>query len=216
MNYIYYSVIFIIIICLFNYLINKNTLKKKRKKRRSKRNILTVKSIIKKKSKNNSILNFEPIVKKYDKYNVISKTYLKYVNKIDTDDHYLTWRYSGNDFKSNNSYNLILLPYKNKQNEFKIHLMDSLYLKQFYEKYNLHNSISRDQLKKIIFITSEYNCNKEQYLELEITLDNSNIYIIKASLWMNKGPVTYLHIDNKNKLYFEKGINQNVAKFIVE
>lgn len=157
----------------------------------------------------------KPIKKDYDKYNVIGKVYLKYINQIDGEDQYLTWRFGGNDPKDKTIYNLILLSYKNKQNEFKIHLDDYLYLKPFYEKYGLYNITMRDQLKQIVFATSDYNIHKEQYLELIKTVEDTNVYMIKASLWSNKGPYSHLHIDNKNKLYFDKGICQNVAKFMI-
>jgi len=94
-------------------------------------------------------------------------------------------------------------------------LEDYLYLKPFYEKYGLYNIALRDQLKQIVFATSDYNIHKEQYLELVKTVEDSNIYIIKASLWSNRGPYSHLHIDNKNKLYFDKGIGYNVAKFMI-
>jgi len=151
----------------------------------------------------------------YRKYNTINDISLKYIDKIDNEDYYVTWRYSGEDLLHNATYNLILLPYKNAQNNFQIHFEDHLYLKKFYEKYNLYNDFLKDQLKEIVFLTNDYNINKEQYLELE-KYQSDNIYIIKASLWSKKGPYSYLHIDEKNKLYFDEGINQNIAKFLLE
>lgn len=137
-------------------------------------------------------------------------TYLKCINHGNPDIQYLTWRFSGNDLENNNQYILILLSYKNKQNEFELHKEDHYYLKQFYEKHDLYNSLMQDQLDEIIFVTSKYNTNKEQYLEL---INYDDYYIIKASLWSSKGPYAHLHIDEKNKLYFDSGIHENIAKF---
>lgn len=152
--------------------------------------------------------------KTYDSWNVVGGSYLKYIDKINDEDYYLTWRYGGTDLKYDNKYNLILLSYKNKQNEFKVHLKDYLYIKPFYEKFNMYNDAMKDNLNKIVFATNDYNSNKEDYLELE-QLDDT-IYIIKGSIWAKRGPLSYLHIDDKNKLYFDQGINQNIAKFMIE
>jgi hypothetical protein len=152
--------------------------------------------------------------KNYDAWNQIGETYLRYIDQIDGEDQYLTWRFSGNDLQGNNAYNLILLPYKNKQNEFKVHLKDYLYLKQFYDKYGMYNDSMKENLNKIVFATNEYNTNPEDYLELEQIDDTT--YVIKGSIWALRGPLNYLHIDNKNKLYFDQGINQNIAKFTIE
>lgn len=160
-----------------------------------------------------SILENVPIT--YKKYNIIKNICMRYINQIDNEDYYLTWRYAGEDLLHNATYNLILLSYKNAQNSFMIHYEDSQYLKQFYEKYNLYNDFLEDQLNEIVFITSEYNVNKDQYLELEEHPD-TNGYIIKASLWSKKGPNSYVHIDDKNKLYFDVGINRNIAMFEIE
>src|SRR5271170_3723590 len=55
--------------------------------------------------------------------------YLKYIHQIDNEDVYLTWRYHGLDLLGNHTYILVLLPYKNKQNEFALHTNDTSYLK---------------------------------------------------------------------------------------
>jgi hypothetical protein len=71
----------------------------------------------------------------------------------------------------------------------------------------------KEKLNEQVFATSEYNTELGQYLELE--KDSDEEYIVKASLWLNKGPFSYLHIDHKNKLYFDEGIHKNVVKFKV-
>lgn len=161
------------------------------------------------KKKHYDDIDFTPLIipKKRNTY----QTYLKYIDKIDNNDFYLTWKYQGMDLLSNHMYGLVLLPYQNKQNEFILHMNDAKYLKQFYKKYNL--SIIDDKLNNITFITSDYNPNKDNYLELE-TID-TNVYVVKASLWWHKKPFYYLHINEKNKLYFETGINDNIAKFML-
>jgi len=162
-----------------------------------------------KKKKYDDEIDYMPLIipKKKKHY----QTYLKYNNKIDDNDVYLTWRYQGIDLQSNHIYTLVLLPYKNKQNEFILHINDAKYLKPFYQKYNLF--MLDDKLNSITFLTSEYNPNKDNYLEIELI--DINVYIIKGSLWMQKKPFSYLHINEKNKLYFETGINDNIAKFII-
>ncbi len=77
------------------------------------------------------------------------------------------------------------------------------------KKYNLF--VTDEKLNNITFLTSEYNPNKDNYLELE-AIDINN-YVIKGNLWMQKKPFYYLHIDEKNKLYFDMGINDNIIKF---
>ena len=76
------------------------------------------------------------------------------------------------------------------------------------------------ELDKIVFLTSEYNSNKEQYLEIEKFNQDENgedLYVIKASIWSKKGPNAYLHFDDKNKLYFEKEeIMDNIALFYLK
>ena len=85
-----------------------------------------------------------------------------------------------------------------------------------------HNTLSarmKDKLNELLFVTSDYNQNLEQYLELEKiqNINNNNLYVIRASIWLEKGPFSYLHLDDKNKLYFSEGFNQdNVAKFSIE
>lgn len=159
--------------------------------------------------KRNNFMNFMNFKKKTN-----SIVYLKYENLIDNEDHYLTWKFNGTNIQNKTEFVPVLLPYKNKQNEFELHIHDLSYLKPFYEKFNLYNKDSRESLKEMIYITSEYNINKEHYLELEKLSDN--LFIIKASLWSLKGPYSHLHIDEKNKLYFDEGIQNNVAKFIIE
>ena len=162
-----------------------------------------------KKKKQHYEIDYTPLIipKKRNKY----QTYLKYIDKIDDNDVYLTWRYQGMDLISNHTYGLVLLPYQNKQNEFILHMNNEKYLKQFYQKYNLY--MTDDKLNNITFLTSEYNPNKDNYIELESI--EQNIYIVKASLWWHKKPFYYLHINEKNKLYFETGINDNIAKFLL-
>lgn len=143
------------------------------------------------------------------KYKKKFQTYLKYCNELDDNELYLTWRYQGTDLLNNHIYGLVLLPYKNKQNEFVLHMNDAKYLRQFYQKYEI--TILDEKINGITFLTSEYNPNKENYLELEAI--DENIYIVRSSLWTHKKPFYYLHIDEKNKLYFETGINDNIAKF---
>lgn len=194
----------IAMLCLYSLMPSKKTKKSKRRKRKTKKH----------KPKLNFIdqLFFSQPLRQYDKYNVISKTYLKYHEKIIGEDHYLTWKYSGSH-QNKSTYNPILLPYKNKQNEFKIHNNDHIYLKQFYEKYNLYNSMSKMELDKILFITSDYNMDKEDYLEL--IKHGNNTYIIKASPWSRNIQLSYLHIDDKNRLYFDSVIKENVAQFMI-
>ena len=171
-----------------------------------------------KKNKKQLIKRVEtPLKKDYDKYNIIGNTYLKC--KIGDEDHYLTWRYAGRNIRNNHTYNLVLLPYKNKQNEFKTHVKDHIYLKAIYEKYGLYNVSMKDKLNEHLFVTSDYNQNLDQYLELEKIRDqnNDNIYLVRASIWLEKGPYAYLHLDDKNKLYFDNGSSQdNIAKFSIE
>jgi len=190
----------------------KSTNKKREKREKKEKDIGNIIDL-------SSLFDFKPIKKKCDKYNVVGKAYLKYIDQIDGEDNFLTFKFAGtqhcNKFRDKSAYNLILLPYKNKQNVFKVHLQDYLFLKPFYEKYGLYNITMKDTLNKIIFATSDYNINKEQYLELEKTIEDENIYLIKASIWYEKGPLPYLHIDDKNKLYFDQKINQNVAKFVI-
>jgi hypothetical protein len=138
---------------------------------------------------------------------------LKYHNQINGEDHYLTWKYTGTIFNKN-TYGLILLSYKNEQNKFKIHLNDHLYLKKFYEKYELYTS--NDDLDQIVFATCEYNTNDDEYLELIKDTNDEKAYIIRATIWSKNGPFSHLHVDYKNKLYFDKGINQNIAKWYID
>lgn len=209
--YIFYilGIVSILVICFFIISINKHR-RKKTRKHKSKRYYHPDMMLLL--DHNDETIN--TIKKKYDSWNIIGGTYLKYIHPIDGIDHYLTWRFGGSNLRNDNFYNLILLTYKNKQNEFKIHLKDHLYLKQFYEQYDMYNDMMKNDLNGIIFATNEYNTNKEDYLEL-IQLDDT-IYIIKGAIWANRGPSNYLHIDNKNKLYFDQGINQNIAKFTIE
>jgi hypothetical protein len=145
--------------------------------------------------------------KNYLKYNQIGETYLVY--NIEGEDHYITWRYAGQNIRDKMTYKLVLLSYKNKQNEFKVHLQDYHYLKKFHEQYGLYDESMKDELNEQVFATSDYNENKEQYLELD-KVDEE--YRIKASVWSEKGPFSYLHIDHKNKLYFDAGIHDNTIK----
>lgn len=149
------------------------------------------------------------------KLNIIEKLYLKLCNLSDSEEeYYLTWRYAGYDAKDNPSYRLILLSHKNNQNKFSIHFNDPCYLEKIYKKYGIYNNSINDELKSKIFATSKYNTNDEQYLEIEKFGENSDTYIIKANLWFNERPYSYLHIDDKKILYFTQGIdNDNIAKF---
>lgn len=226
MEYLHYIIIslFIISICCYclipNDETNKNKNKNGNKKRNNKKNNKQWYNI----HNNVDDANIFPLNifestknkrKNYDKYNIVGKVCLKYIEQINGEDNFLTLKFAGNDLTNKSTYNLILLTYKNKQNEFKVHLQDHIYLKPLYENYGIYNPSMKDTLNKIIFATSDYNINKEQYLELEKTLEDENIYIIKASLWYNKGPSAYLHIDNKYKLYFDRGINKDIAKFVI-
>ena len=69
------------------------------------------------------------------------------------------------------------------------------------------------QLNEMTYVTSTYNNNKDQYLEL-INIDENN-FIIKASLWCKKGADSYLHID-KGKLFFDSGMHDNIAIFTID
>ena len=174
------------------------------------------------------ILNFNKIKTKKNKWDKQLNNYyenksdigsdliicLKYINLIENEPVYLTWKYNGVNNINKTDFKLVLLPYKNKQNEFKLHLEDLVFLKSFYEKYNLYNKEIGKLLKKIVFVTSDYNINKDQYLELEKFSDN--IFIVKSSLWSLKGLYSHLHIDEKNNLYFDEGIKNNIAKFEIE
>lgn len=191
----YYAIGFLIVILiflLFIYFMKKN---KKSQKNIKKRNHKYKKPNFKK--------------KEYDRYNVIPESFL--TCKIDGEDNFLTWRYSGENIRNKKTYMLTLLPYKNKQNEFKIHINDHHYLKYFYMIYNLYDCHTDCQISNQIIAESDYNVNKEQYLELEKTLDDK--YYVRASLWSEKGPNAYLHLDDKNKLYFDQGINKNIIAF---
>lgn len=159
----------------------------------------------KKKHKKKSDKSYSAIIRDFLDNPIQSKkdiVYLKYK------DQYLTWKFAGSDLNDINSYNLVLLPYKNKQNEFKIHTKDYVYLKPFYEKYNLPDT----QLNEITFVTSSYNKNKGEYLEL---IETGGKYIIKASLWSKKGANAYLHLDS-GKLFFDSGIHNNIVEFTIE
>lgn len=156
--------------------------------------------------------------KKYRKYNTVEDVKMEFIKLIDGEPHYLTWRYGGTELSGNGIiYSLILLPYENEENKFMIHFEDHIYLKPFYEKYNLYHEGMIHSLDQIVFLTSEYNINKDHYLEIEkydVDEYDEDVYVIKASLWMKKGPNAYLHMDEKNKLYFEKeNIYDNVALF---
>jgi hypothetical protein len=140
--------------------------------------------------------------------------YFKYINKINNEDQYLTWRYTGKDIHDKDKYNLILLPYKNKQNEFVIHYDETPYLVPFFLRYNLCTPGVIEQLSKLLFITSDYNTNKDQYLELEKS--DSGSFIIKASIWFERGTSAYLHVDDKNRLYFQNDIDDTIAEFVLE
>lgn len=191
-----YIVIGIILFLLAIFIIKKKNTKKPNKKY--------------KKKKLTKIIPFSLQKKNYDMYNIIPNSFLTL--KIDNQTHFLTWRYSGENIRNKKTYNLVLLPYKNKQNEFKIHLKDYRYLKQFYEIYGLFHTDMIEKLNSQVIAESEYNQNKEQYLELEKNSDN--LYYVRASLWLEKGPNSYLHLDDKNKLYFDQGIiNKNIAVF---
>ncbi len=185
---------------------------KKRKRMKPNKIVLGKKKI---KSENEGITLEKMMVKKdYEKYNVVDESFL--VCKIGDDDHYLTWRYAGQNHKGENMYNLVLLPYQNKQNQFQIHVQDYNYLKNVYEKYGMYNTNMKDKLNEQVFATSKYNNNSEQYLELEKCNDDENYYVIRASLWLEKGPMAYLHLDDKNKLYFVNGKDSNIARFTIE
>lgn len=122
---------------------------------------------------------------------------------------YLSLKYAGSDKKT--IYNPILLPYKNKQNKFILHKNDYLYIQELLDENNINTSPNMSE--DILFITSDYNDNKGQYFEL--IPFNSN-YILKASIWYDKGPYSFIHIDDNNKLYFDSGIFDNVAIFSFE
>jgi len=196
-----YLIIFTVIIVIFILLMFtfKNVKKKTKKKKKTFLSNLTIPSFN---------VNFSKYVK--------NKTYFKYIDKINNEINYLTWRYSGvNPQNGQNNYILTLVPYKNKQNEFIIHYDDALYLMPFYLKNNLYTPELEPMLNKLLFITSEYNVNKDQYLELEIIKNaDNNMFIIRASIGLGKGPYSYLHIDDKYKLYFENDISDNIAKFL--
>ena len=152
--------------------------------------------------------------KKYDKYNTITESYLIYTKN--NQDHYLTWKYAGPHVKDieKKTYNLSLLPYKNKQNEFKIHLQDYHYLKKIYEANNMYNDSMKEEFDEQVFATCEFNENPDQYLELEKVDDDK--YLVKMSIWSEKGPYTFVHIDDRGLLYLEKGIHDNTVKFRIE
>ena len=124
-----------------------------------------------------------PLQKKdYDAYNIIPNSFLTL--DINQETFYLTYRYSGEDIRGKQTYNIVLLPYKNKQNEFKIHLKDHKYLMPFYQQYGLFYPDLVEYLNKQVIAESEYNKNKEQYLELE--KDSDNLYFVRASLFSEK------------------------------
>lgn len=197
---VYYLLILVpvilIIICIIYYWKGKG----KKKKRR-------ISNII---QEEEEIVPF--VQKNYEKYNEISQTYLVY--DIDGEEHYLTWRYAGQNKNDKMSYNLVLLPYKNKQNEFDVHLRDHHYLKKIHEQNGIYDDSMKEKFQEQVFATSKYNANEEQYLELEKAGDEE--YYVKASLWLEKGPFSYLHIDNRNKLYFDEGIHDNTVRFRIE
>lgn len=193
--------LFIIVIC---YLSMSKSLKKKSKKHPSDITEYDLAATILHGFLNNKNL----------KANKKDKIYLKYyddISRFGLEPQYLTWRFAGSSIDNIYTYNLTLLPYKNKQNQFKLHKKDYFYLKPFYEKLELYDSAMQEQLNNLMFVTSDYNINKDQYLELIEIQDD--MVIIKASLWCKKGPDAYLHIDDKNKLFFDSGIHNNVAVF---
>ena len=144
-----------IIICIIYFWKGKGRKKKRR-----------IPKIIQEEGENESI----PFLQKnYDKYNVIPDAYLVY--EIDGKEYYLTWRYAGQNKDDKMSYNLVLLDYQNKQNEFKVHLQDYHYLKKIHEKYGMYDDSMKEKFQEQVFATSEYNANEEQYLELEIKLE---------------------------------------------
>ena len=143
MNYYYIGIGILILICLiYFFFINKG----KRKRKKSNNN-------------NNNGKIALPIPRNYLKYNEIGPTYLVY--EIEDEDHYITWRYTGRDIRNKMTYKLVLLPYKNKQNEFKVHLQDYHYLKKFHEQYSLYDDSMKNALNEQVFATSDYNENKE-------------------------------------------------------
>ena len=184
MNLLFIFIPLIIIFLIYYIFINKVN-NKKNKKIKNKGKFKKYKSKI----PNNEI-----------KYNI----YLKNINVNNIDENYLTWKFNGYNRFDKYSYILILLPYKNKQNLFQIFTENSRTLKSLYQKFTIKQNEQKIQDKK--FIISEYNKNSEDCLEL--IPYNENIYLIKKNILFK-----FLHIDDKNKLYFDDGIHDNIAKF---
>lgn len=199
MNY-YYLLLIPVILCLL-YVFGMSKQKKSKKKKHTKR-------------KHEEFIQLP--FKNYDKYNVVPESYLVYT--INDEDQYLTWKYAGPDVKDieKKTYKLALLPYKNKQNEFKMHVQDYHYLKKIYEKYNMYNDGMKDELQDQVFATCDFNENLDQYLELEKDTVEENKYLVKMSIWSEKGPYTFVHIDHRGNLYLEKGIHDNTVRFRIE
>ena len=99
----------ILILCFLIICINKHKNKRK-KNRRDKRYYYPDMFLLLNENDN----TMRTIKKKYDSWNEIGQTYLKYINRINDEDHYLTWRFSGNNLRGENTYSLILLSYKNR------------------------------------------------------------------------------------------------------
>jgi len=133
-----------------------------------------------------------------------------YIKSLNTEEpYYLTWKYDGNNW-----HQLKLIPYHNKGGEFVIHNKDANYLKQFYTQYGLYSQDVDNILNNITFITPSFPVNPIQYLEL--IEYNDNEYIIKKNIFAQYDANYYLHIDNKNTIYFLPTIEEDIGKFVFE
>ncbi len=142
----------------------------------------------------------------YD-YERSNHSFLKYAsdNPLDKSTYYLSWRYSG-FYQNKNNYDLILMDYKTKQNEF---IIDSNkeYIQNFYNEYKLDAHVH-----DIIYLISLFNKNREDYLEIETY---GMYFVVKLSLFSSRGSNQYVHVDENHNLYLLDGICKGIAKFTV-
>lgn len=138
---------------------------------------------------------------------------LQYHQLINDEPQYLALSYSGTAIDNKPDYKLVLLPYKNNKNKFKLRTNDANYLISIYKQLGYYDESMYDDLNGITFITNKYNLNPEQYYELVKYDDNT--FIIKLSIWFKKGINQFIHINDNNKLYLNEGINHDIAKFII-
>ncbi|QKF93487.1 hypothetical protein QKU48_gp0029 [Fadolivirus algeromassiliense] len=153
-------------------------------------------------------MDFPQFVVKRDSKPIVHKNiYLKLENNTDGNTYYFRFnKYGYCDIEKKLLYRISLSTTKDIRNKFDLHINDPNNLVPCYIKFNRNNTIDdtyldRHRLANKIFVTSLYNPNYEDFIELN--KNNDGTYSLLTRIRTNCGEYSFIRI-NDNKLTFDQ------------